>query len=186
MKIIGISNSKYPYHPYIVTVDEYVPIIFKTHDNPLPGPPYYRIGDFEYSLLEIEIDPAAGMIRGLTIVSLGKHSQSNLISTIQQVSAPMEEGLPIAHPDITNVELTDVALNFKMCLEGNKFAIDWIQEQTIKKYIRHKDALFVLSGDEFIGIVFENLTKDQIEKLHVHLSSAIILPCLHTQVDSDD
>src|SRR5438552_3106379 len=58
--------------PCIVEVDPYVPLSFKTYPEVLPGARYFRIGNFETSLLEIGIDPSSLVIRKVCLVSFNK------------------------------------------------------------------------------------------------------------------
>jgi hypothetical protein len=58
-----------------IEVDPYVPIAVRTFSAPI-GAVFYRVGNFETSLVEVPIDPLSGTVRGIKLVSLDRDGTS--------------------------------------------------------------------------------------------------------------
>ncbi len=171
MKVIGTSNR---YYPYRVEIDDYVPLIFEIEASPAAGLFYYRLGDSRYSLIEIKIDSFSLEIRYIGLISVGEYEKSNLLEVIDRSSLPVKKGLPIIDYDVSQQPtmgfvIRDIECNFKLCLEKDRFVVDWSSENLITGMIQFDNTFFVMRDDFLVGVIFSGLKKEQVKLLQHHL-----------------
>src|SRR5436305_719815 len=111
--------------PCIVEVDPYVALSFKTYPEVLPGARYFRIGNFDTSLLEIGIDPSLFAIRSVCLVSFDKVLARD--QTCEQLGVQEVLGLPMVSLASLPGNRIDEQCDFGVCLCDDSFVIDWSQ-----------------------------------------------------------
>ena len=149
--------------PCLVEVDPYLPLSFKTYSEVLPGARYFRIGNFDTSLLEIGIAPSSMAIRKVSLVSFDK-----IVNCDQRTAAKgIQEtvGLPVVCPASLRGNRTDEHTEFGVCLCGDEFHIDWSQGKSLSAVVRFQKARFYLAERELCRITFRELSQSQVDLL---------------------
>jgi hypothetical protein len=153
--------------PYLVEVDPYLPLSFKTYSEALPGTRYFRIGNFNTSLLEIGIEPSSMLIRKVTLVSFDKtvkHEDLEVNDILRKT-----EGLPVVSSASLSGDRTDEPTEFTVCLYDNSFCIDWSRGKPLSNMVRFRAASFYLAEHELCRITFAELDQCQLDLLSEHL-----------------
>ena len=153
--------------PCIIEVDPYLPLSFKTFDDVLPGARYFRLGNFDRSLLEIAIDPSSFVIRGAYLVVFDQ-----VLAHAELVAAePTSErlGLPVVKSVGLVGDPTDQVCDFSVHLADSVFSIDWAGSRRLTDVIRYASVSFFLSGCHLLRIAFGGLDNLQMQTLEEHL-----------------
>jgi len=153
--------------PCVVEVDPYVPFIFKTYDEVLPGPRYFQIGDFDRSLLEITIDRSSLIIRGVCLV--GFHQVLTGDELREPRDIPEKLGLPVVSANTLVGDRTEEACDFGVCLGDGVFTIDWARTGVLDSVVRYQQLSFFLRGRELRRISVAELSSSQMAILAEHL-----------------
>jgi hypothetical protein len=149
-----------------VEVDPYIPIAARTFTAPI-GAVYYRVGNFDTSLVEMPIDPNSGIVRGIKLVSFDR-----IGSGVRDEQLPAEQGLPVVAPESVPTKRLDEAREFAVSLIGSRFFVDWSNGQQIDSKATLGRMTFFLGGGTLLGAAIENITETEARQLEVHLQSA--------------
>lgn len=149
-----------------VEVDPYIPIAARTFTAPI-GAAYYRVGNFDTSLVELPIDIDSGIVRGIKIVSLDR-----LGSGVRDEQLPTEQGLPVVALESVPWKRLDEAREVTVSLIGSRFFVDWSNGQQIESRATLGRMTFFLGGGALLGAAIENITDTEARQLEVHLQNA--------------
>ena len=156
--------------PCDIVVDPYVPLIFKAYDGVLAGAKYYRIGNFDTSLLEIGLEPDTLLIRRIGLVSIGRVDCS---VGVRMSSVTSEQiGLPIVDSASLSSDRTDEQIDFAVSLIDRSLIVDWSQNAEIESVIRHQRVEFCLVGHVLCRLVFRDLCESECKLLSEHINAA--------------
>ena len=160
LKITEIRQSQLP---VVVEVDPYIPIAVRTFTAPI-GAVFYRVGNFDTSLVEVPIDPNTGIVRGIKLVSLDRVG-----SGVRDEQLPTEHGLPVVAPESVPTKRLDEAREVTVSLVGSRFFVDWSNGQQIESKATLGRMTFFLGGGTLLGAVIENITEAEVQQLEAHL-----------------
>jgi hypothetical protein len=149
-----------------IEVDPYVPIAVRTFSAPI-GAVFYRVGNFETSLVEIPIDPLSGTIRGVKVVSLDRVGASIDDSALQQL-----QGLPVVTQESIPQKRLDEQRKVTVALADGRLVIDWSEGQQLDTKAVHGRLSFLIGGGALLGAVVESLSQAEQHALLVHMPSA--------------
>lgn len=161
--MLKISEIRVINAPVVVEVDPYIPVTLRTFTKPI-GAVYYRVGNFEYSLVEVPIDPMTGMIRGLDVVSIDRVG-----SGVDDNGLPTVEGLPIVSPECIPARRNDDKHEVSVSLIGSRFFIDWSNGRSIESRASHGRLTFFIGGGVLLGAALESVSESEIQQLRMHL-----------------
>jgi hypothetical protein len=102
----------------IFVVDPYVPIAARTYTVPI-GAVFYRVGNFQTSLVEVPIDPMTGLIRGLKVVFIDRVG-----AVIDASKHTAIQGLPAVARDAIPNRLHDDPREVAVALDHDQFIVD--------------------------------------------------------------
>jgi len=153
-----------------VEVDPYVPIAVRTFSAPI-GAVFYRIGNFETSLVEVPIDPLSGTVRGVKVVSLDRVG-----TFIDDSALPLLRGLPVVAKESIPLKRQDEQREVTVALDDGRLLIDWSEGQQLDTKAVHGRLTFLIGGGALLGAVVESLSQAEQQALQVHMPSATPTP----------
>lgn len=153
-----------------VEVDPYVPIAVRTFSAPI-GAVFYRVGNFETSLVEMPIDPLSGTVRGVKVVSLDRVGASIDDSALQLL-----QGLPVVTQESIPQKRIDEQREVTVALADGRLVIDWSEGQQLDTKAVHDRLCFLIGGGALLGAVVESLSQAEQQALLVHMASATPTP----------
>ncbi|MFQ3582058.1 MAG: hypothetical protein SNJ49_09150 [Chloracidobacterium sp.] len=151
-----------------VEVDPYVPVTVRTFSEPI-GAVFYRVGNFETSLVEVPIDPLSGTVRGIKLVSLdrvGADFDDSAFAVLQGLPITSQESIPPKRYVDDHREVT-------VSLAGDRLVISWSGSQQIDTKSVHGRLSFLIGSGFLLGAVIECLSQAEQQSLCVHLPSAV-------------
>lgn len=163
MKTLEIDSATQVDARLDIEVDPYLPIAVRTYTAPL-GAVFYRVGNFETSLIEIGIDPSTRVVRGVKAVSLdrvGKVFEWNNLPRRQGLPVVAEAALPADRVD----DLREICAN----LSGSVLVLDWSQGEPPQYLVEHAELAFAVGDRGLIGAVISGLSEEQQALLKEHL-----------------
>lgn len=153
--------------PGTIEVDPYVPLSFRTYADVLAGPKYYRLGNFQTSLLEIVVDPDSSLVRGLCLVSCDHLAPAN--KPIELHATRVEWGLPMVRSGFLRENRRDFRRELNVALTKDIFVIDWGCDDVADLSIRHDRISFYIVDSKLCRIAFSHLTKEEVATLKRYL-----------------
>lgn len=163
LRITRIEQSELPVS---VEVGPYLPLVVRTYTAPI-GAVYYRVGNFDTSLVELPIDPNSGLVRGIKLVSLDRVG-----SGVCDEKLPAEQGLPVVTLESLPTKRFDETREVTVSLIRCRFFVDWSSGQQIDLKAMHGRMTFFLGGGMLLGAAIEQITEDEARQLDAHLQSA--------------
>jgi hypothetical protein len=151
--------------PTIVEIDPYIPIAVRTYETPI-GAVFYRVGNFDTSLVEIPIDQFTGTLRGIKVVSIDRVGIG-----INDVDLPVSDGLPTVPTDEIPQRRIDDRQEVAVSLVGTRFFIDFGSGRVPTMAFRHRRLTYLVAEGLLIGAVVDSLTDIERNQLITHLSS---------------
>jgi hypothetical protein len=164
--MLKISKIKPSELPVAVEVDCYVPLAVRTFTSPI-GAVFYRVGNFDTSLVEMPIDPTSGIVRGLKLVSIDR-----LGIPIEDGNLPSLEGLPVVDAQSIPAKRDDDKQEVSVSLIANRLFIDWSNGRTIESKASHERMTFFIGGGVLLGAALEGVTRSEAQQLERHLPTA--------------
>jgi hypothetical protein len=149
-----------------VEVDPYVPVAVRTFSKPI-GAVFYRVGNFETSLVEVPIDPLSGTVRGIKLVSVdrvGVDFDDSTLAVLQGLPVTSEEFIPPKRYVDDKREVT-------VSLAGDRLVIDWSGGQQLDTKSVLGRLSFLIGGGFLFGAVIDSLSQAEQQSLCVHLPS---------------
>jgi hypothetical protein len=153
-----------------VEVDPYVPITVRTFSAPI-GAVFYRVGNFETSLVEVPIDPLSGTVRGVKVVSLDRVGTS-----IDDGVLPLFQGLPVVPQECIPEKRQDEHREVTIAVADGRLVIDWSGGKQLDTKAVHGRLSFLIGSGELLGAVVESLSQAEQQSLLAHLPSAAPAP----------
>lgn len=154
-----------------VEVDPYVPVAVRTFSAPI-GAVFYRIGNFETSLVELPIDPLSGTVRGIDVVSIDRVG-----TALDDIALPLLKGLPVvAQESIPEKRYYDEKREVIVALADDRLVIDWSGGQQLDTKSVHGRLCFLIGGGALLGAVVESLSQVELQSLLAHMPSASPTP----------
>lgn len=153
-----------------LTIDEYVPVSFRTYLGPL-GAKYLRIGNFETTLLECLLDQHSNTIRGVTLVSFDKiHAPTVIQVNTEAFGLPVVDVQQSGVPDLLeDSRQAEVECKFSVGLTSDFFEIDLTEIASADRKITCGPAQFFLRNSALVGIRFTSLSSSEISILQKHV-----------------
>lgn len=153
-----------------VEVDPYVPIAVRTFSAPI-GAVFYRVGNFETSLIEVPIDPISGTLRGIKVVSIDRNG-----AKIEEGKLAVLQGLPVADQESIPQKRQDDQREVAVSLDGDRLVIDWSGGQKLDTKAEHGRLSFFIGGGVLLAAAIELLTIGERQSLLTHMPSALPHP----------
>jgi hypothetical protein len=164
--MLQVSHIREINAPVEVEVDPYVPLAVRTFTAPI-GAVFYRVGNFETSLVEMPIDPMTGVVRGIKVVSIDRVGQC-----INDVALPTSHGLPVVPVECIPAKRHDDRQDVSVSLVGNRFFIDWSNGRQIEMRVSHGRLTFFIGNGQLLGAAIESVSESESQQLRQHLPSA--------------
>lgn len=169
IQVTGVRNLADA--PSLIEIDEFVPLRFRTYNEPL-GSAYLRLGDRSSTLVELIVDPASSLLRGVTLTSFDLFRPwPTLGRTIAS------DGLPVLATqwDQSDRSLLAVDINrdFDVSMLGNQLLISWGDLADLSGSSVHGRAHFLFAGNELAGIRFFDLSETEAALLTSHAQGRI-------------
>ncbi len=165
--MLGISEIKQSELAVRVEVDPYVPIAVRTFSEPM-GAVFYRVGNFETSLVELPIDPTSGTVRGVKMVLFDRVGTSFDDSTLSLV-----QGLPVVAQESIPQQRQDEKRDILVTLTGSRLVIDWSGGQRMDTKAMLGRLGFLIGGGALLGAVVESLSQTEQQSLLAHMPKAV-------------
>jgi hypothetical protein len=147
-----------------IEVDPYLPIVARTSTAPL-GAVFFRVGNFETSLVEIDIEPSTRIIRGISAVSLDCVGKVFALNNL-----PRKKGLPVVAEDALPANRVDELRKVRASMLEGVLVLDWSDGETPQYVTEHTGLGFVVGAGVLIGAVFSELSAEQRSLLEEQLS----------------
>ena len=151
-----------PCDAYIIKIDEYVPIRFRSYSTAL-GVKYIKIGT-NRMILELLLDPISYAIRGFTLVLFNSTHQPRILQEMV-----VEEGFPILafQPDECfhgplGAQRQEIIQAFSVGFGTDFVEIDLGNLVNANRLIKCRGVEFCLEDETLAGIRVVGLTPDQI------------------------
>jgi hypothetical protein len=146
-----------------VEVDPYVPLAVRTFTAPI-GAVFYRVGNFETSLVEVPIDPISGTVRGIKVVSIDRVGTS-----IDDSKLTILHGLPVTAQESIPQKRQDDQREVSIVLVGDRLVINWSGGQQIDTKAVHGRLSFFIGSGALLAAAIEFLTQAEQQALQAHL-----------------
>lgn len=153
-----------------VEVDPCVPIAVRTSSTPI-GAVFYRVGNFETSLVEIPIDPISGTVRGIKVVSIDRVG-----TEIEEHKLTLLDGLPVVAQESIPQKRQDDQREVLFSLEGDRLVVDWSGGREPDTKAAHGRLCFFIGGGVLLAAAIGPLTVDEQKSLSAHEPSALPRP----------
>ncbi|SKB09673.1 hypothetical protein SAMN02745166_05172 [Prosthecobacter debontii] len=151
--------------PVSVEVDPYVPIAVRTFSAPI-GAVFYRVGNFDTSLVELPIDPISGAVRGIKVVCLDRVG-----TAIDETALSEVHGLPITAKESIPQKRQDDQRDVAATLIGDRLLIDWSGGQKLDTKAVHGRLSFFIGDGSLLAAAVESLTSEERQSLLPHMPS---------------
>jgi hypothetical protein len=155
-----------------LTIDEYVPISFRTYSG-LLGAKYLRLGNFKTSLLECLLDPHSYAIRGITLLSFDRIHVPNMgVEKLDENSGRLI--LDLQRSNLTELSLgadyAEVNCAFSVGLARDYLEVDLFGIATADSKVICGQVEFFLRDNALVGIRVTKLMSNEISILQEHIS----------------
>jgi hypothetical protein len=150
LKIISIEGIK----KFSVEFDVYVPckIRFGSWDMSKEHTLYWRMGDFEKSLIEIGIGSMTGILRSFTLTEAGKIIEKN--DSFLNINCKIYEGIPVfSTEDFPSNGFKDYINQFEVLLGQNNVTISIRKNVFPNKLISLDRILFGVDKDDYLSFL---------------------------------
>jgi hypothetical protein len=161
--MIKISDIRPSNLPVSVEIDPYVPLAVRTFTAPI-GAVFFRVGNFDTSLVEVPIDPISGLIRGIKLVSIDRVGFG-----VADGHLPAVEGLPVVASESVPTKRQDEKQEVTVSLMGNRFYLDWSNGRQIESKATHGRMTFFIGSEVLLGASIEDITESEAQQLRKHL-----------------
>lgn len=146
-----------------VEVDPYVPIVVRTFATPF-GAVFYRVGNFETSLVEVPIDPSSGTVRGIKLISLDR-----IGIAVDESKLPQILGLPITVRESIPDRRREDHREIKVALLEDRLVVEWTSGEQVDTKSVHGRLAFLMGGGTLLGAVIDSITPEERQLLVPHL-----------------
>jgi hypothetical protein len=165
--------------PCIVNIDSYIPISFRTQNQPVAGARYIRLGDFETQLLELQFPADSLVLCGFTLVCVDVFAQGVLAG-----EGPSVIGLPVVSLpqgqtfSVTPTPRLDIQTKIAMSWTKGQVEISLGTAKAFNRTIVHGRVQFLLLDDDLVGLRVIMLTEEEQKTLFEYMnrsSNAVII-----------
>jgi hypothetical protein len=146
-----------------IEIDDYVPLRFRSYDGTL-GVKYFRVGNFDTSLLEFLLEPVSLVIRGFTLTSFDRFHEPMKIQRL-----PTEDGLPVValtgeqkFQGPSDAPRIDLREEFSVGLGENFVEIDLGGITSASNNIQLGQVTFFTKSGHLVGIRVTELRPEQL------------------------
>jgi hypothetical protein len=146
-----------------LTVDDYVPFIFRADDQVLASPLLWRTGDFKSSLLEVKIEANTGCVRGVTLTLFSGRLEATFPKGYAE--AEVIEGLPVVETAGFPGGRFEEPNAFHLFRAGNDFLLLFDARTTPTRCIRASRLGFFEADGSMCGIGFFGLSPEEVVRL---------------------
>ena len=161
LRIVEISNQAFN---VTVETDDYVPLSVATYDKPL-GAMFYRLGNFDTSLIEIAVDPESGALRGFSVVSADRKFEGQASAGRTVTGVPLTSLSAFAQGDIV-----DDPESFSLGLRDRTAIVAMNNFEVSDTIAACGNLKFYLYLNKLVGLTVENLSEHDIDSISDHLS----------------
>lgn len=161
LRIVEISDQTFS---VTVETDDYVPLSVVTYDKPL-GAMFYRLGNFDTSLIEIAVDPESGTLRGFTVVSADRKFEGRVSAGPTVAGVPLTSLSAFAQGDIV-----DDPESFSLGLRDRTAIVAMNNFEISDTITACGNLKFYLYLNTLVGLTVENLSERDIVAISDHLS----------------
>jgi len=162
IKISEIRPSKLPVS---VEIDPYIPLVVRTFTAPI-GAVFFRVGNFDTSLVEVPIDPNSGLLRGIKLVSIDRVGSGIADDHLLAI-----DGLPVVSSESIPTNRQDDRQEVAVRLMENRFFLDWSNGRSVESKATHGRLTFFIGMGTLLGAAIEKVTENEAQQLRQHLTS---------------
>ena len=163
LKVVGI------YHASIcdLTIDEYVPLSFRTQLPANIEPLYWRTGDIQRNIFELSVNRNGGEVYGSTLVS----SVEQITSENQNFYADPSVSLGLPIVDISAIDSRTIAIDhispFRIIKTNDSINVLFNESNNSKSCMKCGRVSFLIEDEFLVGVRFGPLTKDELETFSI-------------------
>jgi hypothetical protein len=173
--VIAISCVEDILQPtWSLEIDEYVPLRCRSYLGTI-GVIYLRFGDFSTSLLELLLDPASLVVRGITLTAFNTVHEPLFLRKL-----PIKSGLPvlsfsekIVSQGPVGAKRIDINKTFSVGIGKDFLEIDLGFLSTADRVIKSGPIEIYAKNKSLVGLHVLGLSLEQIKKLEVHQRSMV-------------
>jgi hypothetical protein len=158
--------------PSIVNIDPYVPISFRSRDQPIPGARYIRLGNFKTQLLELQFPAESLALSGFTLVS-GEGTEHGGLTG----DGPSSLGLPViylpegeAFSTAGRIPRLDIQVEVTVSCTDGQAEIRLGAAGSFNRKFLHERVQFLLSDDVLVGLRVTDLTEKERRTLRDYIA----------------
>lgn len=149
LKIIGIDKAEFA--TCIVKINSYVPITFRSRDQPVPGARYVRLGDLKACHFELQFPSDTSILTGFTLTSCRGPFGVSLNG-----HGPSSKGLPIFElPEQAfsgRLPRIDMQAQISLSCTNNQTEIRIGEAKTFDRVVVHERVQFLFLRDVLVGL----------------------------------
>jgi hypothetical protein len=156
----------------IVNIDSYVPMSFRSRDQPIASARYIRLGDFKTQLLELQFPAESLTLSGFTLVSGQGAAHGGL-----RGDGPSAAGLPIvslsqgeAFSNAGRIPRRDIQTSVSVSCADGHAEVRLGAAETFNRRVVHGRVQFLLSDDVLVGLRVIDLTEKERGILHDYIA----------------
>ena len=142
----------------------YTPFVAEFSDERTPTPVYWRIGDFDRSLIEIGLNENSGCVSNVALVMFSEESVSRAVG---REELEIEIGMPVFDiRELTESGGLDNHYNFRIIVNRDSLRLLFIDDIKPVKVYRNKSVDFgVGEGGELVWLEFFSLEEGALFEL---------------------
>jgi hypothetical protein len=147
--------------PSTIEIDEYVPLRWRTYDEPL-GAGLVRLGNYTTTVMELVVEPHSQVVRGATVTSIDELSPWPDFSVSVTFAA-----LPALSTSFEGWQVIDLKEEFEVAVREGQMVVHWGELGICDGY--RSGPVQLLVRDHFLrGLWFSGLTAEQTAVLVSH------------------
>lgn len=147
-----------------VEIDDYVPLRFGTHDEPMGGG-YVRLGNYSTTLVELGVEPHSQVLCRVVITAFESVSPWPDVSILHT-----REALPALSTRFQDYAILDLHENFQVSVRPREILLHWAPLGLCVEY-QFGSVSFLAADDVLAGVWFRGLAEQDTRRFASHASN---------------
>jgi len=156
--------------PCIVEINSYVPISFRSQNQPIGGARYIRLGDFKTRLLELQLPSESLVVSGFTLVSVEGSLQDALVGQGPSIVGLPAISMPQGQDFSGRIPRLDIQTEIALFCGDGQVEVRLGAAEIFNRRVVHRRVQFLLLDDVLVGLRVVDLSEVEQQTLRGYVA----------------